>query len=650
MNNYGFIRAAAASPKLKVANPDYNVMEIAGMIKEADEKGAAFVVFPELSLTGYTCGDLFRQAFLLRGTLEALEKLLDMTKDASVLALVGAPLRIGDKLYNCGIALQEGRVKGVVPKMYLPNYMEFYEKRWFASGQKICEKKDEIELLSGEKVPFGKLIFKSKEAGFSLGMEICEDLWAPIPPSSYLALNGANVIANLSASNELVGKANYRRQLVAQQSARAMCAYVYASAGVHESTTDLVYGGDCIACENGVILGRSARFQREGKILFAEIDLDRLEHDRLVNNNFTDGPDSADGEEAYRVVEIFKHRGFALDDGSFGRKVEKMPFVPDDPATVEERCGEIFNIQVAGLAKRMEHIGSPRLVLGVSGGLDSTLALIVAGKTCELLGMSPQNITACTMPGFGTTEGTRGNAVELMNALGVTIREIDIRESCLRHFQDIKHDPDTWDVTYENVQARERMQVLMDIANKIGGIVVGTGDLSELALGWCTYNGDHMSMYAVNSGIPKTLVRFLVKWAADNVMTKDGKETLYRIIDTPISPELLPPDEQGRIRQETEDLIGPYELHDFFLFYTLRYGMTPGKILFLAEVAFKENYSGAEIKKWLQLFYKRFFSQQFKRSCMPDGPKVGSVNLSPRGDWRMPSDADVTMWLKTISR
>ncbi len=647
VSSFGFVRVASASPKLKVANPEYNIREIERLVREADIKEAALVVFPELSVTGYTCGDLFAQRTLLNRAAECLSQLLKNTDGTCVVALVGMPVRIKQMLFNCAVAFQNGSVLGVVPKMFLPNYKEFYEKRWFVPGLGISKSIDEIDLL-GSKVPFGNLIFNSEELDFSFGVEICEDLWIPVPPSSYMALNGATVIANLSASNDLVSKADYRKQLVAQQSARCVCGYVYSSAGVHESTTDVVFGGDCLIAENGSIIKTSKRFERQSTIIYSEIDVERLSTERQVFKGFLDNSECNSFASRYRVVDVFYGRKFDLEKGYFERFVPSMPFVPDNPLEVNERCAEIFNIQVSGLAKRLEHARIERAVIGISGGLDSTLALLVTAKTFNLLGLPAKNVTAVTMPGFGTTDRTYINALRLMESLGVSSREIDIRPACLLHFSDIHHDASVYDTTYENVQARERTQILMDMANKINGLVVGTGDLSELALGWSTYNGDHMSMYAVNCGIPKTLVKYLVKWVADNEAGEKSKETLYEVLDTPISPELLPPDPSGGIGQKTEDIVGPYELHDFFLYYMVRHGAPPKKIVFLAERAFKEKYPKQEIVKWLRVFYKRFFSQQFKRSCLPDGPKVGTISLSPRGDWRMPSDADASIWLSEI--
>jgi len=491
-------------------------------------------------------------------------------------------------------------------------------------------------------------LFVSQKPSFTLGVEICEDLWAVIPPSSFMALHGANIIVNLSASNDLVAKSEYRRQLVAQQSARCISGYVYSSSGVYESTTDLVFGGECIIAENGGILQTSGRFQRDDVLIFTDIDIARISTERIGNKSYADNFDIDGKYKNYRVVQVNYNSEYQTDKENFDRKVPAYPFVPDNPVVIDERCEEIFNIQVAGLSKRLEHTGATKAVIGVSGGLDSTLALLVISRTFEVLGIPPENIWSVTMPGFGTSDQTYNNALRLMKSLHSNISEIDIKSACIQHFRDIGHDPEKHDITYENAQARERTQILMDIANEINGLVIGTGDLSELALGWATYNGDHMSHYAINSGIPKTLVRFLVRWVADHVVKGEIKDILYDILDTPISPELLPPDTKGEITQKTEDVIGPYELHDFFLYYVVRHGMQPRKISFLAETAFGDKYSQEEINKWLKVFYKRFFSQQFKRSCLPDGPKVGTLNLSPRGDWRMPSDAEVDLWIKEL--
>lgn len=647
MNEHGFIRVAVNSPELKVANPIYNIGEHVRMTVAAANNGASLIVFPELSLTGYTCGDLFFQKILQKSAVEALQKFALETEGISAVVIVGLPLSFEDRLYNCAAVLQNGTVLGFVPKTHLPNYKEFYEKRWFSSGFDFHDQIEEIDFM-GNKIPFGQMIFRCADPGFTLGVEICEDLWMPIPPSSYLSLRGADIIANLSASNELVAKADYRKNLISQQSARCICAYLYAGSGVHESTTDVVFSGDCLIYENGQELAAAKRFARTSQVVYADIDMDILRHDRQINKSFADNWEHIKTEKRFRVIEFAFPSPGKNKKRKILRKISKNPFVPQEDIKINERCEEIFNIQVAGLAKRIEHTGSVHPVIGVSGGLDSTLALLVTAKTMEALKLPAENIISVTMPGFGTTGQTYKNALALMKELNSSVREIDISKACLQHFGDIGHDPEKHDVTYENVQARERTQILMDIANKSGGFVVGTGDLSELALGWATYNGDHMSMYGVNSGVPKTLVRFLVEWAANNIFSGKARKILYRISETPISPELLPPDEQGRIRQKTEELIGPYMLHDFFLFYMMRYGMPPEKILFLAAQAYADEFSTDEIKAFLRIFYQRFFRSQFKRSCMPDGPKVGSINLSPRGDWRMPSDADVSAWLKKI--
>lgn len=645
MHKYGFIKVAAITPVLKVANPDYNVGEIAKLIKEASNQRAIIAVFPELSITGYTCGDLFGQTLLEQKSYTALATLLNNTKDTDILGIVGMPLAVLDGLYNCAVAFRKGNILGVVPKMFIPNYKEFYEKRWFRSGREIVKSLTEITLL-GQTVPFGNLIFQSDCPKFGLGIEICEDIWSVVPPSSYLALKGAHIICNLSASNDLVNKAEYRRNLIVQQSARTLTGYIYASTGVHESTTDIVFGGERIIAENGSLLSVSDRFGRGSEIIYSDIDVERLTTERLVNQTFADSQQTVAAFTDYQIVPLrFESLGEAQ---TLDREIAPLPFVPGNPLVRDERCAEIFNIQVAGLCKRLEHTGITKAVIGVSGGLDSTLALLVVVQAFKTLKLPLAGIMAVTMPGFGTTDTTYYNAIGLMQELGVTIKEIDIRPACFQHFNDIGHDPDNHNVVYENTQARERTQVLMDIANQINGLVVGTGDLSELALGWCTFSGDHISMYGVNASIPKTLIRYLVNWVADLAEDQRIGEILRAITETPISPELLPPDKQGNIQQKTESTIGPYELHDFFLFYMLRYGMSPHKIIFLATNAFKNQYSLEEIKKWLQVFYQRFFRQQFKRSCLPDGPKVGSVSLSPRGDWRMPSDASAELWLKEL--
>lgn len=648
MHTYGFVRIGAAVPRLRVADIDYNMEQILKLIQQADQEQLAVLSFPELCLTGYTCGDLFLQGHLLQQAKEALLKLASATRTIDTLIIIGLPLVIKQRLYNCAAVLHRGEILGIIPKIYLANQKEFYEKRWFSSGYDLMREITHFELVPAYRIPVGQLLFNSPQFGFTLGLEICEDLWAVIPPSSALALQGANLLVNLSASNELVAKADYRRELIQQQSARCLAAYLYVSAGVHESTTDTVFGGDCILAENGTILASSPRFQRDNLLLWSEIDVERLNLERLTNKTFADSCQLFTTPVPARQVDIHYRREYDYRARPLQRHISPHPFIPQDSGARDRRCQEIFQIQVAGLAKRLEHTGAKTAVIGISGGLDSTLALLVTCQAFELLGLPRQQIMAVTMPGFGTTDLTYSNALELMQALGVTEIEIDIKPACLQHFQDIRHDPACLDVTYENVQARERTQILMDLANKHGGLVVGTGDLSELALGWATYNGDHMSHYAVNAGVPKTLVRYLIEWVAQHAAARETAACLQRILATPISPELLPPDASGNIQQKTEDIVGPYELHDFFLYYTVRWNLPPRKIAFLAEQAFANRYSKADIQKWLQVFYHRFFSQQFKRSCLPDGPKVGSVSLSPRADWRMPSDAQVRLWLNEL--
>ena len=637
--NFGYIRVAAAVPKLKVANCEYNTAQIINLAKQANDNNAQLVVFPELSITSYTCADLFMQKSLQSQALKGLEILLSETKALDCVIIIGLPIIVGNRLYNCAAAIKSGKILGVVPKSYIPNYSEFYEARWFSSGKDEIER--EIKLL-GQVVPFGTdLLFEAENMdAFCFGIEICEDLWVPIPPSSYQALAGATVLVNLSASNDIVGKHEYRESLISMQSAKCASAYIYSSCGPNESTTDLVFGGHAIISEYGTNIIKSQRFSFEEQLITCEIDVERLLSERLKNSGFTEGETIEYRKVAFKLTEKKLEK--------FSRHIDPTPFVPSDIEARDRRCEEIFNIQTSGIFKRLKHTGLEKSVIGISGGLDSTLALLVIAKAYDRLGIDRKNIHAITMPGFGTTSNTLNNSLELMRLMGVTTYTIDIKEVCLKHFADIGHDAKVHDVTYENVQARERTQILMDIANKIGGLVIGTGDLSELALGWCTYNGDHMSMYAVNTGVPKTLVKYLVKWAADNVFDDATRRVLEAVLDTPISPELLPPDESGAIKQKTEDIVGPYELHDFYLYHTVRFGSKPEKILFLAKIAFEGKYSQEVIEKWLKTFYKRFFSQQFKRSCLPDGPKVGSISLSPRGDWRMPSDADVTEWLKAF--
>lgn len=642
MNNYGFVRVAAATPSLKVADCDYNINEILKLIAEAEKKKVSAIVFPELSLTGYTCADLFLQRTLLEGAQQALRKVLDATKEYSAIIIVGMPLEVSNRLYNVAVVICGGKILGAVPKTFLPNYNEFYEKRWFSSS---AELKDEVVYLCDNYVPIGiNLIFETQDFKFSV--EICEDLWTPVPPSSIASLNGAEVIFNLSASNETTGKHFYRKSLVAQQSARCIAGYVYAAAGNGESTTDIVFSGSSMIAENGSLLAEAERFTFDSQMIVADIDVERLKNDRYKNKSFSLAGYKLINELEYQNIWI--DREIAVEEFSLDRYVSSTPFVPSNDSTLNDRCDEIFSIQVGGLAKRMLHTNSQKAVIGVSGGLDSTLALLVLVKTFDKLNIPRENIYGITMPGFGTTGRTYNNAIKLMQSLGVTIKEISINEAVVRHFKDIDHDINVHDITYENSQARERTQILMDYANKVNGLVIGTGDLSELALGWCTYNGDHMSMYAVNSGVPKTLVRTLVAWVSATHMDTASKIVLDDVVDTPVSPELLPADKNGNIVQKTEDTVGPYILHDFFLYYVLRFGFTPSKIYFLAKHSFKGKYTKQEILKWLKVFFRRFFSQQFKRSCLPDGPKVGSVNLSPRGDWRMPSDASSSLWMREL--
>ncbi len=626
-----FIKVAAACPMTRVADIDYNLENILICLDEAYKNGAKSIVFPELAITSYTCSDLFMQYSLLEKANLAIEKLIKKSAGLDMLIAIGAPLSFKNVLFNCAYIIFDGKLLGIVPKSYIPNYSEFYEKRWFSEGLGIIDEK--VDFTFQKDVPFGtNLIFTSGR--YSFGFEICEDLWVTIPPSSYLSLLGANIIGNLSASNELVSKKDYREALISNQSARCMSAYIYSSAGVHESTTDLLFSGHMLIAENGTMLKENERFQRNNEVIYSCIDVFRLNSERLKNISFRD---------ASRIVpfeaEVINFNYMNTTINNFDRFIDKHPFVPSNAKLREERCKEIFNIQAAALAKRMEHTNLKKAVIGISGGLDSTLALLVVVKTFELLGLDNKNIVTITMPGFGTTDRTYNNALTLCKELGCDLREINIVKAALQHFEDIGHDKDIHDVTYENVQARERTQILMDLANKEGGLLIGTGDLSELALGWCTYNGDHMSMYSVNPSIPKTLVRYLVRYVAEKESSTEVSDTLLDILDTPVSPELLPKSDKGEITQKTEDIVGPYELHDFFLYHFIKNGSSKERIKLLAEQAFKDDYSKEEIAKWLDKFIYRFFTQQFKRSALPDGPKVGSISLSPRGDWRMPSDA-----------
>ena len=641
---YGFVRVAAAVPDVHIADCNYNIKQIENLLHEACAKQVQFVVFPELSVTGYTCMDLFSQQTLLINAERCLLELVERTAGLNIVAAVGAPLRVGNRLINAAVVFGNGEIYGVVPKIHLPNYKEFQELRWFSSGADVPVNECSI---GTKKVPFGNnLLFCYKAV--KIGVELCEDLWVPVPPSSLLAMQGANIILNLSASNESIGKHTYLRQLISQQSARCIAGYVYASAGFGESSTDLVFAGNGIIAENGNILSESPRFSMKEQLVISEIDIENLQSDRLRTTSFMRMSADLLKNQAIEIP-VNTYSLEQLDENKFtlNRPIQPYPFIPSGKELIG-RCEEILQIQVSGLAKRVIHTHSQTAVIGISGGLDSTLALLVTVMAFDALQLPRKQIIGITMPGFGTTGRTYNNAVSLIKSLGVTLKEISIKEACLQHFQDIGHDQEKHDVTYENSQARERTQILMDVANQENGLVIGTGDLSELALGWATYNGDHMSMYGVNGSIPKTLVKYLVNWVAENKMDENSRKTLMDIINTPISPELIPADEQGNIRQKTEDLVGPYELHDFYLYHFIRFGMSPSKIYFLARKAFAGKYDNETIRKWLRTFIRRFFQQQFKRSCLPDGPKVGSISLSPRGDWRMPSDAMSTMWLEEI--
>lgn len=697
MKDYGFIRVAAARPQVKPADVAGNVKSICDLIRQAASQQVSLLVFPELCVTGYTCGDLFGQDRLIKAAEQGIKAIMEESRGKETTVVAGTPVRVGDRLYNCAAVIRNGNIKGLVPKMHLPTYNEFYESRWFSSG---------ADFMGGSTSGLGSLLFNGKDtvregfnaqvsyAGFrcnispdmlfeigdvTFGIEICEDLWTPIPPSSWLSLAGAQIIVNPSASNEVLMKHEYRKSLVGQQSARTVSGYIYCSAGYGESTQDLVYAGSSLIYENGALMAESDRFCTEPGLTIADLDCGKLSVLRQKMNTFR--AYTPDGAEAARYSCLYSRvpagRPAATDfSKTLFRHIEPHPFVPGGYGEeMERRCSEIFSIQVTGLMSRLSHISCRSAVIGISGGLDSTLALLVTAMAFDRLGWERSRIIGVTMPGYGTTDRTHDNASDLMSALGVTSREISITAACDRHFLDIGHDKEVHDVTYENSQARERTQILMDIANQTGGIVIGTGDLSELALGWATYNGDHMSMYGVNSSIPKTLVRHLVRWVADNhfkgqdstggnvygtndahkasgISSRSVKDILLDIIDTPISPELLPADSKGNIMQKTEDLVGPYELHDFFLYNFFRSGYSPDKILFLAKKAFcgkgEGRYDEATVEKWLRTFMRRFFNQQFKRSCLPDGPKVGSVTLSPRGDWRMPSDASSRLFLDDI--
>lgn len=650
---HGLIKVAAAIPAVKVADTKFNLVETEKQIAIAEGKGVEIIVFPELSLTGYTCQDLFQQQLLLDDAEQAVLSLLDFTRQLDIIAIVGAPVAVGPLLLNCALVIQQGKLLGIVSKTFLPNYSEFYEKRWFASSQDLRPQRIHF---AGHRIlvtPEMQIFRTSQGAKFAI--EICEDVWAPTPPSNHLALAGAEIIFNLSTSDELIGKHAYLKSLIAQQSARTISGYVYSSSGFGESTQDVVYGGNALIFENGSLIEQSERFQLDPQLVISEIDVERLRGERRTNSTFVNaqrpvaaglaGITGQIGELGIRVdclLPLNLMREFTLT-----RHFDQHPFIPKTE-NMQDACDEIFNIQVSGLAKRLVHTNCKTAIIGISGGLDSTLALLVMTKTFDKLGLDRKGIVGVTMPGFGTTDRTYKNAMILMENLGVTIREIDITASVLQHFKDIGHDASVHDATYENAQARERTQILMDLSNQLGGLVIGTGDLSELALGWCTYNGDHMSMYAVNASVPKTLIQYLVSYAAETAEDETVRQTLNDIVETPISPELKPADDKGDIAQKTEDLVGPYELHDFFLYYVLRCGFRPSKIYWMAQNAFHGVYADGVILHWMRLFFRRFFSQQFKRSCLPDGPKVGSVSLSPRGDWRMPSDAMSTNWLDEL--
>ena len=633
--NYGFVKIAAGVPEVSVAEPRANVQSIENLVIQAEGRGVEIICLPELAMTGYTCGDLFAQQLLIDEAEAALIHLLNFSRSLDIIVIVGMPVVFRGMLLNCAAVVQKGKILGLVPKTYLPNYHEFQEQRWFAGAQALP--RGAQVWLGGQQVTLDACqLFRTPTCCF--GVEICEDLWSPVPPSCQLALHGAELIFNLSADNDLVGKESYLRQLIVDQSARLHCGYVYAACGFGESTQDLVFSGKAYVAENGILLRRGEPHSLRGQLVESEIDVERLRMERRTNTTFVTA--SAHTSEAMPVVEsalITTH------DFELSRTINPYPFVPQG-SDLDVRCQEIFSIQAEGLAKRLSHTHAKSAVVGISGGLDSTLALLVTVRAFELLKLDRRGIIGITMPGFGTTDRTYTNALTLMRQLGVSVREIPIGRAVQQHFEDIDHDISVHDVTYENSQARERTQILMDVANAENALVIGTGDLSELALGWCTYNGDHMSMYGVNAGVPKTLVRHLVSWVAAQGDAA-VRATLLDIVATPISPELLPANDHGEIEQKTEDLVGPYELHDFFIYYAIRWGFRPAKIYYLAQAAFGNTYTIDTLKHWLRTFYRRFFSQQFKRSCMPDGPKVGSVSLSPRGDWRMPSDACAAAWL-----
>ena len=636
-----FVRVASAVIKTTVADTTKNTEEHIKMMEKSSSENVDITVFPELSITGYTCQDLFFQKELLDKTYSSLIEIKKKSEKLKGIFVVGAPIKHKNQLFNCAVVISKGTVYGIVPKTYLPNYNEFYEKRWFSTSM---DTEDTFINFDGEEVPFSQNVFDAN--GFTFGVEICEDLWTPVPPSTVLSMSGAEIILNLSASNALIGKRDYVNSMVKQNSGSNIATYVYCSASSGESTQDLIYSGHSIICENGVILKENKEIIENNYLLITDTDLGKIRFDRLKNKSYKDCITNNMFSTFDTVNVDYLSDSEIVSNGEM-YYIDKTPFVPSNNSKKLERCLEIFSMQVEGLRKRISVIGG-KMVVGVSGGLDSTLALLVCGEVCRRMGKPMTDVVGVTMPCFGTTDRTYNNSLDLMRTLGITTMEIPIADSCRQHMKDIGHNEEVHDITYENVQARERTQVLMDVANKVGGIVVGTGDLSELALGWCTYNADHMSMYGVNCSVPKTLVRYLVLYYAETTPDKQLHDVLMDVLDTPVSPELLPPDKDGKIAQKTEDLVGPYELHDFFLYYIMRFGYTPSKIYRLAKYTFDGDYDKETIYKWLRTFYWRFFAQQFKRSCLPDGPKVGSVALSPRGDWRMPSDASVNMWIKDI--
>ena len=650
---YEFYRVAACVPEVKPGDVDYNVSKILEKLEEAYELSPAVIAFPELSVTGYSCQDLFFQKPLIEATKKGLSTILAATFERNEVIIVGAPICLNDRLFNGAFVMTKGKLLGITIKTFIPEHNEFYEKRWFSSAADLdiyqisfSELGIESDVEYDYEIPIGNNIVYDIGNDFKFGVEICEDLWAPVSPSTFLALGGAELIVNISASNETIAKRDYRKQLVKQQSASLLCEYLYVSAGASESTQDLIFSGHSMFVENGALINENHNFIDKDYVLIADMDLGKIRHDRIVSSTFADTRALFKDKMSELVTVKVSDAELPQSDGEY-LIVSKKPFIPSSKLKRVKRCNEIFDMQVGGLAKRLQITGS-KPVVGVSGGMDSTLTLLVAAKALKALGRDPQDLVAITMPAFGTSDRTYNNSLELIKALGTEPIVIDIKDACLQHLKDIGHPIDQKDVTYENTQARERTQVLMDYANKINGLVVGTGDLSELALGWCTYNGDQMSMYGVNGSIPKTLVRWMIDSVVENVVFPEACDVLKDILDTPISPELLPPDKDGNISQKTEDSVGPYELHDFFIYYSLRFGYGPAKIFYLAKKAFKDDYEPEVIKKWLTMYFKRLFSQQFKRSCMPDGVKVGSVSMSPRGDLRMPSDASNALWMKEL--